>query len=173
MPVLKKKPARSPLATDVRVRFIEGYLALGLLRHAAAELRAVATKDRKLPAVLAARAEVHLEAKEWQRLVTTGRELAKRPPGTPQGWIHWAYALRELGRIEQALAVLQEAEPLHPKVGVIQFNLACYHCLLGDLPAAKRRLERACRIKPDWKKNALEDPDLKGLWKRFSPDQIG
>ncbi|MFM8336403.1 MAG: TPR end-of-group domain-containing protein, partial [Opitutaceae bacterium] len=91
----------------------------------------------------------------------------------PQGWIHWAYALRELGRIEQALAVLQEAEPLHPKVGVIHFNLACYHCLLGDLPAAKRRLERACRIKPDWKKTALEDPDLKGLWKRFSPDEIG
>ena len=172
MPVLKNKPARSPLAADVRVRFVEGYLGLGLLRQATAELRAIAAPDRKLPAVLAAKADVHLEAKDWDRLITTGRELARRHPGTPQGWIHWAYALRELGRIDQALAVLREAEPLHPKVGVIHFNLACYHCLLGDLPAAKRRLERACRIKPDWKKTALEDPDLKELWEHFTPEQI-
>ena len=45
MPVLKKKPARSLLTADVRVRFIEGYLGLGLLRQAAAELRAIAAHD--------------------------------------------------------------------------------------------------------------------------------
>jgi len=175
MPVLKnnRKVARSPLGADVRVRFVEGYLGLGMLRQAAAELRAIRAKDRNLPAVLAAGAELHLESREWEQLITAGRELARRHPGTPQGWIHWAYALRELGRIEQALEVLLEAEPLHPKVGVIHFNLACYHCLLGEMPAAKRRLERACRIKTDWKKTALEDPDLKDLWNHFSPDQIG
>lgn len=175
MPVLKtkKKAARSPLATDVRVRFIEGYLGLGMLRQAAAEVRAISVKDRKLPAVLAAKADLYLESKDWARLIATGSELAKRHPGTPQGWIHWAYALRELGRIKEALEVLLAAEPLHPKVGVIHFNLACYHCLLGDMRSAKRRLERACRLKPDWKKTALEDPDLQTLWEHFKPDQIG
>lgn len=175
MPVLrkKKKAARSPLTADVRVRFIEGYLGLGMLRQAAAEVRAFAAKDRKLPAVLAAKAEVHLESKDWEQLIATGSELAEQHPGTPQGWIHWAYALRELGRIKEALEVLQAAEPLHPKVGVIHFNLACYHCLLGEMPSAKKRLERACRIKSDWKKAALEDPDLKELWEHFTPEQFG
>lgn len=175
MPVLRKRAraARSPLTAEVRVRFVEGYLGLGMLRQAAAELRAIRAKDRNLPLVLAARAELHLESKEWEQLIAAGRELARRHPGTPQGWIHWAYALRELGRVEQALEVLLEAEPLHPKVGVIHFNLACYHCLLGDLRASKRRLERACRIKSDWKTTALEDPDLKELWNHYTPEQIG
>ena len=175
MPVLKRKrnSARSPLAADVRVRFIEGYLGLGMLRQAAAEVRAFPARDRKLPAVLAAKADVHLEARDWKRLIATGSELAKRHPGAPQGWIHWAYALRELGRIREALEVLLAAEPLHPKVGVIHFNLACYQCLLGDMRAARRRLERACRLKSDWKQIALGDPDLKELWNHFTPDQIG
>jgi tetratricopeptide (TPR) repeat protein len=173
VPKKKRKTARSPLAADVRVRFIEGYLGLGLLRQAAAEVRAFAAKDRMLPAVLAAKADVHLEFKDWEQLIATGSELARRHPGTPQGWIHWAYGLRELGRIKEALEVLLAAEPLHPKIGVIHFNLACYHCLLGEMQSAKKRLERACRIKADWKKTALEDPDLKELWERFTPEQIG
>ena len=174
MPVLTKKRrnTRSPLTAEVRVRFVEGYLGLGMLRQAAAEIRAIRAKDRHLPAVLAARAELHLEAKEWEQLIAIGRELARRHPGTPQGWIHWAYALRELGRVEQALQVLLEAEPLHPKVGVIHFNLACYHCLLGELEETKTRLRRACQLDEELKIGALEDPDLEALWASWSPQEL-
>lgn len=66
----------------------------------------------------------------WLQVIGIGRELTRQTPDNEQGWISWAYALRELGEFETARGCLQ----------------------------------RACKMEPHWKKNALEDPDLEALW---------
>lgn len=172
-PPARTKLRASPRTTAVRVRFATGYLGLGMLRAAAAELRGIAHEDRRLPDVLATRADLCLEKRDWKSLVRTAKDLAQRHPGDSRGWIHWAYGLRELDMIQGARDVLLTAKRRHPDLGVLHFNLACYHCLLGEMPAAKRSLERACRLKPDWKEAALQDQDLAALWDHCSPDQIG
>lgn len=147
-----------------RIRFSSGYLALDMLREAAEELAQIAPEHDTDPDVVSARLDLHMAGKEWRRVVELGEGLARSTPAREQGWIAWAYALRELGHIAEAKRVLLEAEPRHgPTCGVLHYNLACYHCLLNEMPEAKRRLGIASRMDPQWKQAAFADPDLCAL----------
>ncbi len=42
----------------------------------------------------------------------------------------------------------------------IQYNLACYACVSGDLDVAKEKLKRAFELDPELKLTSLDDPDL-------------
>ncbi len=155
--------------TPRHVRYARGYLELGLLNEASDELEAVDFSDRFLPDVLAVRGELHLAAKHWELLTGVGRELTTRAPAVEQGWIYWAYALRELQRIAEAKAVLLEAEPRHGRTSAtLHYNLACYHALLGEMGEARARLKTAFRMHPEFKEAARADPDLKSLWDELS-----
>jgi tetratricopeptide (TPR) repeat protein len=153
------------LPTHRRVSFALGYTALGMLNEASEELEAIGFEDRFLPEVLSARIDLHMEAKHWDALVGLGRRLATDCPHKFQGWMSWAYALKELNRPAEARAVLLEAEPLHgEKCALLHYNLACYECVLGSLDQARERLRRACLIDPDFKNTALDDSDLQPIW---------
>ena len=151
--------------TPRRVRYALGYTALGMLNEASDELEAVDFADRLSVPVLEAMLKLHFEAEHWETVVGVGRQLAQLTPENEEAWIYWAYALRELNRIEDAKAVLHEAEPLHGKrSGILHYNLACYLCLLGDVTGARERLSRACIMDKQWKAAALDDPELEQLW---------
>ena len=90
--------------------------------------------------------------------------VSRLAPEDDKGWISHAFALRELEQIEEAQAVLLEAEPhLQKACGLLHYNLACYACLLGNKPEAKRRLATAFKMDKVWKQEALDDPDLKAM----------
>lgn len=113
--------------------------------------------------LLVARADLYAEAMRWDDLLPVARDLVALQPDDPHGWIHLAQALRELGRIREAKAVLLRAEPQHTECAVIHYNLACYDSLLGNIKHARRRLALACEISPEWRTIALCDPDLRAL----------
>ena len=137
-----------------------------MVQAAADELAQIPPEQAPLPEVVSARIDLHMARKEWAQVVGLGADLARRFPAKQEGWIAWAYALRELNRIDEAKAVLLEAEPHHGKsCGVLHYNLACYHCLQGEKTEAKRRLALASRMDGQWKQTALEDPDLQAMWK--------
>ena len=153
------------ISTRRRIESATGYLALGMLTEASDELEAIEGEDRLLPEVMALRTDFYIEAKQWDLLLAVSRELARKSPTHHEGWIGWAYALRELDRIEEAKAVLLEAEPIHgEKLALLPYNLACYTCLLGDLTEAKKWLSRACQLDSHLKAAALADEDLKAMW---------
>jgi predicted Zn-dependent protease len=157
------------ISTRRHLEFASGYLELGMMVEAAEELEAISGEDRLSPAVMRLRSELYMQAKNWDLLLAVARELMRLVPDSEQGWIHSAYALRELGRVSEAKAVLIEAESRHgPTSGVLHYNLACYHCLLGEMPAAKTRLAIACRMNPAWRKAALDDKDLKAMWREIA-----
>jgi Flp pilus assembly protein TadD len=142
-----------------------GYIELALLHEAAAELDAVAFEDRFTAEVMAARVELHMAEKKWESVIDYASLLTSKNPADVNGWTAWAYALRELNRIEEARDVLLEAESLHgAEESLIEYNLACYLCLLGDLAGAKARLKKACRMNSENRESALVDTDLKPLW---------
>ena len=150
--------------TRIRVRQALGYVGLGLLNEASDAIEAIDFAERFLPEVLAARLELALAAKHWDSAVGLGRELVFRQPDLASGWIGQAYALRELQRLAEAKAVLLEAAPLHAGTSaILHYNLACYHALLGELPAARERLQIACRMDQSLCDTALDDADLQAL----------
>jgi Flp pilus assembly protein TadD len=109
-----------------------------------------------------------LETKDWGRVIDAAQIVCSRKPGCERAWIAWAYALRELQRVEEAKDVLLRAEQLHPRCGVLHYNLACYYCLLGDQVEAERRLTVAGGLDDAWLQSALEDPDLRGMRSRLA-----
>lgn len=151
--------------TPRRLRHADGYTELGMLNEASDELEAIAFEDRLSAPVLTARLKLHMEAEHWETVIGVGSRLAQMTPELKEAWINWAYALRELNRVEEAKAVLLKAEPIQgEKCGLLHYNLACYLCLLGDIAGARERLQRACKMDKQWKAAALEDPDLERLW---------
>ncbi len=159
-------PSRpSTIATAKRVSYAHGYLELGMVNEASAELELIVGEDRLTLPVLLAHVELHMEAKNWEMLVTVSKSVAQSDPTQERAWIGWAYGLRCLERSAEARTVLLEAEPHHGKTcALLHYNLACYECLLGDLAAAKARLRRACRLGgKQFKAMALEDEDLKPM----------
>ena len=153
------------IPTSRHLQFASGYLALGMLTEASDELEAIESEDRLLPEVMAVRSDLYMEAKQWDLLLAVSREFARQSPGQDKGWIYSAFALRELGRVEEAKAVLLEAEPIHgKKCSLLHYNLACYYCLLGDQAEAKKRLRVACKMEKEWKEEAVDDEDLKAIW---------
>lgn len=152
------------IPTRRRIEYASGYLALGMVKDAAAELRAVAPAEASSPEVLHLWIALYHETLEWRRLVAVAQELARKAPELEQGWISWAYALRELEEVEEAQTVLREAEARHGEASaVLHYNLACYACLLGNFDEARRRLKRAVEMDAEFRNSAQEDPDLAAL----------
>ena len=152
------------ISTQRRLEYVYGYLTLGLLEEAAAELDLIEGQDRLSDTVLELAMDVYSLQQKWDLAVTAAQSYAGQNPDEAKGWISWAYALRRLKSIPDAEAVLLEGEKhIGSSCALIHYNLACYRCQLGDTAGAMERLTTACRMEPQWKVAALGDPDLAAL----------
>lgn len=146
-----------------RLSHAQGYLALGMVAEAAAELDRIAAPDAQTSEVIAVRLAVLHEQNNWPAVRDLARELVQRDPSEPAVWISWAYATRRADSLAAAEEILREAERQHPTEATIQFNLGCYACQRGDLSAARARVDRAIALDGKFTELAATDPDLAPL----------
>ena len=148
----------------------EGWLGLGNVVEADAELKKVTPLMRSHPAVLAVRYEIYARSKHWDACVDIASAIVKLAPENSFGWIHRSYALHELKRTKEAWERLLPAVDHFPDEIVIHYNLACYECVLGNMSQAKQRLAAAFTLAQNqncfdkWRLAALDDKDLEPLW---------
>ena len=145
-----------------------GWLELGNWLEANEELELITPIKRAHPNVLRLRWEIYASAQKWEMAVEVARELSEMLPDISWGFIHYAFALHCLKRTKEAYAVLI---PVVDKFSdyLIRYNLACYSCQLGNLKESKQWLEKAIELagKKEIRLMALDDPDLKPLWKEI------
>lgn len=146
-----------------RLAHVRGYLGLGMIEEASAELEQVPPETGRETDVLVLRALVLQEQAKWPPLVEVAAELVRRQPMEPGWWVTWAYATRRCRSLAAAEAILLDGERTHPDVAVIQFNLGCYACQQGDLIEARRRVDRAIALDPSFRDAAASDSDLAPL----------
>lgn len=152
------------IPTSKLLSYAEGFIELGLLNDAANELEKVAFEDRLTPPVLFCRIKLYMAAKQWDMVEAMAKPLVTIPNVDAAVWVHWAYAVRRLRSVSEAKDILLKAEPIYGKTcGMLQFNLACYECVLGNITEARKRLRMACKLDKQFKALALDEPDLKGL----------
>ena len=157
-------PDMSSIPNHRRLEYARGYIELGMISEANAELNAMPNDARWSTEALRIRVDLYMHSKEWELVVTVAKAVCEATPADEGAWIAWAFALRELQQVKEAEDVLLRAELLHGKTcGVLHYNLACYACLLGDTKEARRRLTKACKMNPEWKTAALDDDDLRAL----------
>ena len=145
------------------ISYAQGYLALGMVNEAAAELERITAPDSQTSEVLSLRLAVLHEQERWPDVSFLAGELVKRAPEEAALWITWAYATRRAESLPAAEKILREAEQLHPQEPTIQFNLGCYACQRGDLVAARTRVDRAIALDKKFAQLAGTDPDLAPL----------
>ena len=145
-----------------------GWLELGNLAEAKAELSRINQAQQQHPDVLEVRWMIAAEEKAWDDALQAAQALLRQAPARSSGWLHQAYALRRDpgGSVERARNALLPAFEKFPKEATIPFNLACYACQLGQLDAARDWLQRAVAVggKDKIKQMALRDSDLEPLW---------
>ncbi len=143
----------------------EGWLGLGNLQEANAELEQLSPDMRRHPEVLNVRWQIQAMAREWESAIEIARAIAAEVPDSPLGWIHLAYALHELKRTQESYAVAKSVVNKFPNEPTLRYNLACYACQLGNHPEALVWLTEAAALKDKAEivQLALDDPDLKPL----------
>jgi tetratricopeptide (TPR) repeat protein len=145
-----------------------GWLELGNLSEAKAELAQISPASQNHPDVLEVRWMLCAEQHDWTAGLAAARALLDRAPDRASGWLHQAYALRRVpgGTIQSAWDALLPASDKFPKEYLIAYNLACYACQMKDLESARSWLDRASGIAGKQKVNemALADSDLEPLW---------
>ncbi len=146
-----------------RISHVQGYLALGMVAEAAAELECITGPDAQSPAVSGLRLAVLHEQQKWPDVRELARELLRENPDEAGLWVTLAYATRRAESLESAEQILLDAELIHPNEATIQFNLGCYACQRGDLAAARKRVDRAIALDKKFADLAATDPDLEPL----------
>jgi predicted Zn-dependent protease len=143
-----------------------GWLELGNLREAAAELELVAPALANHPDVLEMRWQIEARAKRWETCLKLAEAIIKRAPASAIGWIHRSYALHEMQRTAEARDELKPVAGRFPEELTIPYNLACYECKLGNLTQAREWLGKVFSSgqQAEWKATAMADEDLKPLW---------
>lgn len=143
----------------------DGWLDLKAPGEARRELDSLSAEARNLPAVLELYCRVAIQIPDWDEVVTIANQIISTSPEFVGGWVHRSFALHELRRTREAYECLLGAESRFPTNSIIPYNLACYACQLGNLPEARRWLQRVIDLKgvKELRGLALDDPDLEPL----------
>jgi tetratricopeptide (TPR) repeat protein len=153
------------ITPEKRLAYALGYLALDLAAEARAELCHLAPGQLARPDALAVRLELAMTENDWATVLALAPDLIAHQSGLERPWIAWAYALRELGRIPEAQeTLLTGARLIESPSPLVEYNLACYACLLGDPAEARRLLALAIARDPVWHALAQGDADLATLF---------
>lgn len=145
-----------------------GWIELGNLAEAKAELEHISSPLQLHPDVLEVRWLICAEEQQWTEGLQVARALLHNAPDRASGWLHQAYALRRVhdGGIQKAWDALLPAFDKFPRTEIIAYNLSCYACQMNEMDTARLWLKRAISIgnKERVKQRALEDADLQPLW---------
>ena len=138
--------------------------------HAQAQLASIALRDkagakpnetvqalraliRQMPSEMAPRQVLinfQLEQKENEQALAAAQEAVAALPESPELWMGLGRAQTELGSYDQAITSFNRLIELRPKVPASYLPLAELYVSRKDHAAAKRALERALSIKPDF-----------------------
>jgi len=157
----------------------QGWIELGNHIEANAELENITASLRSHPDVLEVRWGIYYAAKEWEMCAEIGAALVRLAPGRPSSWRHLAASSHFMKHTRTAYSLLLPALELFPEDWSVQYDMACYECVLGDLPAARDRLKKTFELAErhgegtkaadvrSIKLMALSDPDFEQLWKEI------
>lgn len=160
-PVPSANQAGWRVPSAVVLRRASGYLELGellvdgetvppaaacrLLERALAELGQLPADERAAIGPSLIEGEALRALGRWQAaLEPLSRAAVGR--GRLEAWLGMGWCQKRLGRLDLAITALQTGLAAFPDQALLLYNLACYHSLAGDVPAAIDHLARAIAI---------------------------
>lgn len=155
-----------PHPDSVHLQFARGWLELGNVQEAEAELGNIRPQYFGCPDVLEIRFQVLARRQRYTDGLAIAEQQVAEFPADFRGHMNRGNALFWLDRSQEAIDSVMAILPQHPKVAALPYNLACYWMKLGDAAQAVRWLESAMHIgqRKGVIQHALTDPDLRPIW---------
>jgi predicted Zn-dependent protease len=141
----------------------QGYLELGMVEEALAELTSVYDELRDDPDIIELRLHILMQGRRWAEALTTAEELLRKKPNAVPGYIHGAFALHELGRTAEARDLLLKGPGDLRKDPTFHYNIGCYEAVLGNRESALESLNQSFALDETYRDFAKRDPDLESI----------
>ena len=121
-----------PAPHDRTLQAAQGYLELGMVDDALAELDSLPIAARERVEVLHLRCSAHIQARRWPEALQIGQLVCQLDPQGPPGFLQAAFCLHELGRTREAREVLLGGPSSLLNEATYHYNLGCYDAALGQ-----------------------------------------
>ena len=141
----------------------QGYLELGMVEEALAELSSFSGPFDQDPDIVELRLHIQMQGERWNDALTSAEELLRITPDAVPAFIHGAFALHEMGRTSEARDLLLKGPPVLKNDPTFHYNIGCYEAVLGNKESALQSLQLSFAIDETYRDFAKGDPDLKLL----------
>lgn len=141
----------------------QGYLELGMVEEALAELVAVQTPAITDPDLIELRLHILMQGGRWSDALASAEELLRLNSSALPAYIHGAFALHELGRTAEARDLLLRGPEVLRKDPTFHYNIGCYEAVLGNCDSAIQSLEKSFALDETYRDFAKQDPDLEAI----------
>ncbi len=98
----------------------------------------------------------------WTEAIPPLTRAAEAMPVRIEPWLGLGWCLKRLGRLDEAIVMLEQGRAASPQQPILLYNLACYHSLAGNVPAAIDHLTKAISLDDRFR-------DLTGEERDFDP----
>ena len=146
----------------------QGYLELGMVDDALAELSFLQELEIPDPEIVELRLHILMQGQRWDAALATAEELLRVSPDAIPAYIHGAFALHELGRTREARDLLLKGPSVLRNDPTFHYNIGCYEAALGNRESAMKSLEESFAMDESYRDFALRDPDLITIRSEFS-----
>jgi len=130
----------------------QGYLELGMVEEALAELIAVQSPMISDPDLIEMRLHILMQGGRWSDALASAEELLRLNSSALSAYIHGAFALHELGRTTEARDLLLKGPQVLRNDPTFHYNIGCYEAVLGNNDSAMRRLKKSFALDETEKK---------------------
>ena len=149
-------------------REAEGYLELGLGRHALAALERLGDPAGLGPTSLYLMGEALRSLQRYEEAVDPLLRASQVEAENIHIWLALGWCYKRTGRIEQAIKALETALAADPNEALLHYNLACYLSLARRKPGVLEHLSRAMSLEPRYREMVESESDFDPL--RNDPD---
>jgi len=119
-----------------------------LLRRAHAEIATLRPAVRLTPQASLIEGATLRSLGDWQAAIAPLERASLTGPRVArlEAWMGLGWCWKRLDRVDLAIAALESGLAVFPRMPVLHYNLACYHSLAGNVPAAIDHLQKAIEL---------------------------
>jgi len=147
-------------ASQIHLLAAQGYLELGMVDEALAELSRIETPCLGDPDLMEMRLHILMQARRWNDALAVAEELLRIRHDALAAYIHGAFALHELGRTQEARDLLLKGPMILRNDPTFHYNIGCYEAVLGNRDSALISLKQSFALDSTFRDFARHDPDL-------------
>ena len=96
----------------------------------------------------------------WEEAILPLTLVSEQDPLRLESWLGLGWCLKRLGRLADAIGILEKGLVASPQQPILHYNLSCYLSLGGDVQAAIEHLTKAISIDKRFRDLTQIEPDF-------------